>query len=109
MDTFNYGKSYWKFNNSLCIDKVFVEKMNDEIRKLKEEITPQFSDNLLLWDFMKMKMREFIMDFSRKSAKVRRFEIEKLEKEINDLENMLLSAPSTNITDEIEDKKLTFK
>ena len=46
------------------------------------------------------------MDFSRKSAKVRRFEIEKLEKEINDLENMLLSAPSTNITDEIEDKKL---
>ena len=51
MDTFNYGKSYWKFNNSLCIDKVFVEKMNDEIRKLKEEITPQFSDNLLLWDF----------------------------------------------------------
>ena len=104
-DNFKYGKSYWKFNNSLCADKCFVDKMNDKIRELKEEFIPQFSDKRLLWDFMKMKMREFIIKFSQARARLRRLETEKLEKEINELENQLVSAPSKNIVDEIEDKK----
>ena len=93
-DNFKYGKSYWKFNNSLCADKCFVDKMNVKIRELKEEFIPQFSDKRLLWDFMKMKMREFIIKFSQARARLRRLEAEKLEKEINELENQLVSAPS---------------
>ena len=82
----------------------FVDKMNDKIKELKEEFIPQFSDKRLLWDFMKMKMREFIIKFSQARARLRRLETEKLEKEINELENQLVSAPSKNIVDEIEDK-----
>ena len=54
---------------------------------------------------MKMKMREFIISFSKEKAKWRRHEVEKLEKEIGKLENHLLLAPSKNVIDEIEDKK----
>ena len=105
VDTFKYGRSYWKFNNSLCEDKLFVDTMKERIRELKEKFTTQFSNKSLLWDFMKMKMREFAIDFSRKNAKIRRLEIQKLETEINDLENRLLIAPSKEISEEIDDKK----
>ena len=105
VDNFDYGKSYWKFNNSLCEDKVFVDKMIDKIKELKEDLVPQISDKLLLWDFMKMKIREFIISFSKEKAKWRRHEVEKLEKEIGKLEDQLILAPSKNVIDEIEDKK----
>ena len=105
VDNYEYGKSYWKLNNSLCEDKVFVDKMIGKIKELKEHLVPQISDKLLLWDFMKMKIREFIISFSKEKAKWRRHEVEKLEKEIEQLENQLLLAPSTNV-DEIEDKKV---
>ena len=36
-DVHDHGKSYWKFNNSLCSDKGFVEGMIKEIKKVKEE------------------------------------------------------------------------
>ena len=53
MDTFCFGKSYWKFNNSLCADKEFVNRFSDKISKLKEEWIPKISDKLLLWDLKK--------------------------------------------------------
>ena len=31
----SYGKSYWKFNSSLCLDKEFVQGMCEEIKKKK--------------------------------------------------------------------------
>ena len=61
-DTYNFGKSYWKFNSSLCLDKIFVDKMNVEIRNLKETVG-EFSNRLLFWDYMKMKMRQFAMKY----------------------------------------------
>ena len=79
--------------------------MIGKIKELKEHLVPQISDKLLLWDFMKMKIREFIISFSKEKAKWRRHEIEKLEKEIEKLENQLVLAPSKSVVDEIEDKK----
>ena len=34
-DNFSFGKSYWKFNNSLCADLEFVNMLNDKIIELK--------------------------------------------------------------------------
>ena len=106
VDKFDFGKSYWKFNNSLCEDKAFVDKMIGKIKELKEHLVPQISDKLLLWDFMKMKIREFIITYSKEKAKLRRREVKKLEKEIEELENQLILAPSKGIVDKIEDKKV---
>ena len=96
---------YWKFNNSLCADKEFVERFKEKINELKEQCIPISNDKLLLWDFMKMKMREFIISYSKEKAKVRRKEIEKIEKEIKELENKLLNEPSKSLVEEIEMKK----
>ena len=53
-----------------------------------------------------MKIREFIISFSKEKAKWRRHDVEKLEKEMEQLENQLLLAPFKNVVDEIEDKKV---
>ena len=108
VDAYVLGKSYWKFNNSFCEDKVFVDKMLDKIKELKEELIPQIIDKRLLWDFMKMKMREFIITFSKEKAKVRRLEIERLEKEIGELEKQLVSTSPKSMIDDIEIKKSTL-
>ena len=55
-----------------------------------------------------MKMREFINSYTKKKAKFRKLEIEKLEEEIRCLENQLLTQPSRNIIDEIDGKKSTL-
>ena len=52
-----------------------------------------------------MKMREFVIGYSKEKAKLRRQEIDKLEREITLLENQLLAAPSKSIVDEINNKK----
>ena len=52
-----------------------------------------------------MKMREFVIGYSKEKAKFRRQEIDKLEREITLLEHQLLSAPSKSIVDEIDNKK----
>jgi len=82
--------------------------MIDKIKELKEELTPQILDKRLLWDFMKMKMREFIITFAKGKAKVRRLEIERLEKEIGELEKQLISTSPKSKIDEIENKNTTL-
>ena len=105
VDKFVFGKSYWKFNSSLCMDKDFVEEVNKEIQELKAEWSLQILNKLVFWDFLKMKMREFIITYSRKKAKARRVEIELLEKQIKDLEGELVVGPTKYIVDCIEGKR----
>ena len=101
----DFGNSYWKFNNSLCVDQEFVRMFKDKVVELKAEWMPKIKDILLLWDFLKMKMRQFISTYTKEKAKVRKNEIKKIEKEIEELENKLLSQPLRNIIDEIDEKK----
>ena len=108
-DNFVFGKSYWKFNNSLCEDKIFVETMFEKIRAFKEEFSSQISNKILLWDFMKMKMREFIIKFSKEKAKTRRLQIQKLEREIDELEKQVTLNSPRSIIDDIGNKKATLR
>ena len=73
--------------------------------ELKEEWIPIIADKLVLWDFLKMKMREYIINYTKKKAKLRKNEINKLEEEIKYLENQLLNVGSRNVVVEIEQKK----
>ena len=102
---FSFGKSYWKFNNSLCLDKEFVDKVNCKINELKETWGRQISNKIILWDFVKMKLRQFIMKYSSEKAKMRKDKIGKLEVEIRDLENQMLDTPPKMISDEIDRRK----
>ena len=83
--------------------------MVEEIRRLKEELFSQIFDKIQLWDFMKMKMREFIIKLSKERARKRRLEIERLENEISELERRVISNSIRSIIDDIENKKSRIK
>ena len=100
-----YGKSYWKFNNSLCLDHEFVHETNRKIKELEETWGSQISNKIILWDFVKMKLRQYIMKYSSEKAKRRKEYIGKLEAEIGNLENQLLDMPTKVISDKIDEKK----
>ena len=81
-----YGKTYWKFYNSLCSKKEFVDGMINNINEIKTQWAHEFESISLFWDFLKMKMREYAIRFSKDMAKEKKNNIEKLEKEIRELE-----------------------
>ena len=78
--------AYWKFNNSLCNDEIYVKSMKEEIIRLKLRLSEEITDNRLLWDFIKMEIRSFTRKYSKKKAKERKERIAKLEQEILKLE-----------------------
>ena len=93
----SYGKSYWKFNSSLCLDKEFVQGMCEEIKNIEKKWLREFDTKSSFWDFLKMKMRSFAMKFSKKKSKERRLSIDQLEHEIILLEKDLMSSPNRGI------------
>ena len=56
------GPGYWKFNNSLLHDKEFL----DEINKLIDEtVCENIVDKVNLWEVLKIKIKNFAMDYSK--------------------------------------------
>ena len=55
----NRGRGYWKFNNSLLEDTIFVEKINSHIQDVIQE-TFDLSDPRVKWEFLKNKISLFV-------------------------------------------------
>ena len=72
----NAKRSYWKFNNSLCSDLVYVQQMKEEIVNLKRKYQTEIEDKRVLWDFLKMKIANFTRKYSKEKAKERKQNIE---------------------------------
>ena len=73
------GPSFWKHNNSLLSNKTYREQMKEVINQAWE--TAEDLDDLRVgYDFMKFKIRQFSIEFSKKLARDRR----KREKEMQD-------------------------
>lgn len=97
--------SYWKFNNSLCNDKLYIDQMKTNIQIWKKELSSEIKDKRVLWDFMKMKIRSFTQDYSKRIAKERRQKIEVLEKEVQDLEKQLVGCANDSLVERLELKR----
>ena len=108
-DSFSFGKSYWKFNSSLCNEKDFQDGIKIKISEIEETWKDQISNRVQFWEFMKMKLREYIMKFSREKAKVRKLQVEKLEREIKELEDQLVINFQNTTQDQIDLKKIELE
>ena len=73
------GPSYWKFNNSLLNNEEFVEALSDNVPLWVDEYEHK-NDNKMLWDWLKYKIREFTIPFSKK----KKCEKEKLRQELEE-------------------------
>ena len=78
----NFGKGYWKFNNSLLHDKTFVTKFTKYWLDLIEGIEL----SLELWDHLKEQIKKFCIHYSKQKAKVKRSVLRYFEKSYHRLQ-----------------------
>ena len=91
-DDFRYGKSYWKFNDSLLHDTSFVNMMNGVIDDFLLHVN-DFDDATDRWELLKIKIKEHSILFSiDKKSKVNSKENE-IEQELNYLNTLINSDP----------------
>ena len=82
-----HGPSFWRFNSSLLTDSNYISQLKENYITWKaSNINNSFSQ---LWEFLKFKIRDFSIQYSKQKAKVRRENMEKIKNELSELEQHL--------------------
>ena len=87
------GKAYWKFNNALLEDKVYLEFMNKEIDKFLEE---DYDNKVDRFEFFKVMVKSKTIIFSSAKKKQEDNKIVNLTYQINNLNSKIVSDPFDN-------------
>ena len=90
------GKGYWKLNNSIINDEEYVEG----ITKLYEETMEEYGEDVsisLLWEFLKIRIKEFSIAYSIAKSHRNKNLIKDLEEKLDkfDQSNTVLSSEQT--------------
>ncbi len=75
------NKGYWKCNSDLLNNERFCNKVKDLILEIKN--SSNFNSNKARWEFLKFKIREFSINYSKILAKVKRQQEHNIIYEIN--------------------------
>ena len=86
------GPGFWKFNNSLLDYLVFVEQLYNVIPAYKNKYN-YLTNKGLYRDMLKMKMRGFCVQYSKRKNRERR----NIEKDLSDQIDALTKALATNV------------
>ena len=81
---FTKGPSYWKFNNSLLTDQVYLEETNEYIEEIKVETLGLEPHSRL--EMCKIKIKENTINYCKKKAKSRKNKITDIENNLNKIE-----------------------
>ena len=83
------GPGYWKLNNSLVHDKLLVSQMNSKIEDYFHE-RMEISDPVIRWDFLKFKMNQFCMSYSKQKSRERKQKRMSIESKLKKLESNII-------------------
>ena len=95
--TFPKGPSFYKFNNSLLIDPMFVSKMRDTIIETDRELEKEEWNPNDKWEMLKIRMKDQCTVFSQNRAQKRKQDKVEIERKLNDLENQLSNDPEDEL------------
>ena len=90
------GRGYWKFNNSLTDDPLFVESLQDEIKTVSSSFRDD-QDPRVNWEFLKYKIFRFSKRYENEKAEERKRKRVFLENKVLALEKQMVNSP--NISD----------
>ena len=88
------GPGSWKLNVSLLMNEHYVNAMESNIPIWKEDSQEHFADSKMSWEWIKFKIREFSLDFSKKLARKKREKESALLKEYETLKAVHELNPS---------------
>ena len=91
------GRRYWKFNNSLTKDLLFVESLQDEMKIVSSSFTDD-QDPRVNWEFLKYKIFRFSKRYANEKAEERKRKRVFLENKVSDLEKQMVNSPSISDT-----------
>ena len=89
------GPGFWKFNNSLLNDNVFIDQLENRISEYKRKYC-YLEDKGLALDMIKMEIRGFCVQYCKRKNRERRV----AEKELSDQIDTLLKILATHRTKE---------
>ena len=102
------GPSFWKFNNSLLEDPLFVQSLREKFPNSLQEIN--FCDDIRVkWDWMKYKIRQDSITYSKSKAKQRRKKLQTIENKLKICENDLAKSPSQENVTTLEALKAEYE
>jgi exonuclease III len=87
------GKGFWKYNSKLSTHKVLKEQIRETIKTTIEE--NQETDDCLMWDLLKCKIRGTCISFAAKLNKEKKDKLNSIEKDIQQLEEKRQTFIST--------------
>ena len=95
INTQHRGRGYWKFNNKLLHDEVYVSLVKEEIQKIA--LDTYLKNKNVLWDFAKCQLRTITITYSktkaRKNNEKEKFlqqQLEALEKDVTENSDKIL-------------------
>ena len=89
------GPGFWKFNNSLLNDNIFIDQLENRISEYKRKYC-YLEDKGLAWDMIKMEIRGFCVQYCKRKNR----ECRVAEKELSDQIDTLLKILATHRTKE---------
>ena len=93
LDDQQRGPPFWKFNNSLLEDPVFVQSLREKFPNWLQEIN--FCDDARVkWDWMKYKIHQDSIFYSKSKAKERRKKLQTIENKLEICEKVLAESPT---------------
>ena len=96
------GASYWRFNNKLIEDELFICMMKEFIELIHIE-SQELKSYRCQWDYMKFRIKSKCREYSIRKAKLRRQRVELLE---NNFQTVMADEPSFENTTKLEKIKL---
>ena len=88
------GPSYWKFNESLLRDELFVNQLNDFIDTFQNDNTDL--DDQLKWDLCKLKIREFCIEYGKNKSRNQKQKYFQLLNDLDEIEKTLSVDPTND-------------
>ena len=102
------GPSFWKFNNSLLDDPIFVQSMRVNFPLWLEDIN--FCQDLRIkWDYIKYKIRQDSIKYSKVKASSRKTKISQIEGKLKACEEKVAEAPSPENLESLEACKTAYE
>ena len=102
------GPSFWKFNNSLLDDPIFVQSMRVNFPLWLEDIN--FCQYLRIkWDYIKYMIRQDSIKYSKVKASSRKTRISQIEGKLKACEEKVAEAPSPENLENLEACKTAYE
>jgi hypothetical protein len=83
----NKGNGYWKLNISILENQEYCKSIEKLITKYQHQFKEQ-SNLDIMWDNLKLEVRDKTIDYCKKVSKWKKKEIKKLENELNYFEEL---------------------